>query len=316
MRRVHLRVRLCASALLIPGLAYGGPDPVQTPPSEAPPEAGTASAVQTKSPIERELEAAFWRGEDLFTQGQFEEAALSFARALELSQRPGLTGTWRDFSPNIALNVAKSHRRAGNCQAAEMAYTHYASVGQPQPKDVEWHEELLRECPGLNGGAAPKQDVSASTAENALLADPPKTSNLVPPNETPSGSGSWLLDVNAEGTARDARVPDDGETSKVWAWTTAGASLASLGAAVGFWVSGNQQNERAEAKRLWAEAEPLERSATTRWTISGVCAGAGLALGGVSVYLFTRSERPAETSEEPRLGLHTNGTELHLTGAF
>jgi hypothetical protein len=296
-------------------LVHGGPAYAQTAESSAA-EGAASTAGQEKPSIERELEEAFWRGEDLFTQGKYDEAAISFTRALELSQRPEVTGTWRDFSPKIALNVAQSHRRAGNCEAAEMAYTHYAAVGQPLPKEhIEWHEALLAECPGLHAGAPADGDSSNETGKLAA-SNPTGASKPEASSEGPPGSGSWLLDVNADGVRRDARVAVDGETKTVWGWTAAGASVASLGAALGFWISGNQQSERAEGKRLWADAEPLERSATTRWTIAGVCAGAGLVLGGVSVYLFTRSAGYDTASRAPRLGLHTSGTELHLTGTF
>jgi tetratricopeptide (TPR) repeat protein len=276
-----------------------------TPNDAAPPEVGVTSAqASADASPEQELEMAFWKADDLFTQGRYEEAAASFTRALELSQQPGVNGSSYDYAPGIAFNIAQSHRRAGNCDAAQMAYAHYSGLTKTLPPEhVEWHRGLLDECPGLRKAL---DDTRAPTES---------PSSKLPPKE-PSGSGQWLLDVNSP--PADKRPQGDSrETSRLLGWSAAGAAAVSFGAATGFWISGNKQDEIADGKRLYEDAAPHVSAATTRWTVAGVFAGAGLAFAGVSVYLFTQSgDGEISASERATIGLRSGGTDLSLFGEF
>lgn len=276
-----------------------------TPNTPVAPEAGVGAAqIPSATSPDQAVETAFWQADDLFTQGRYEEAAALFTRALELSQEPAVNATWREFSPRIAFNVAQSHRRAGNCSAAQMAYAHYSGLTSSLPAEhVEWHEELLKECPGL-------REVSDKTG--AQSESPP---SKVPSNE-PSSTGQWMLDVNSPTADAKPRVAS-GETNRLLGWSAAGAAVVSFGAATGFWVSGNKQDELADNKRLYEDAAPHVSAATTRWTVAGVFAGAGLAFAGVSVYLLTQSsDNEVSSSDRRAVGLRTSGTDLSLFGEF
>src|SRR5690606_30604030 len=142
-----------------------------------------------------ELETTFWRADDLFHQGAFAEAALLFTKALELSQRPDVSDTWRQFSPSIAFNVAHSHRAAGNCEAAQMAFAHYEGlVHELPPEHVDWHRDLLDECPATQA-KEPAPDA------NGIPAEPSNDASSGAKRQELSPTGSWLLDVNTRPTA-------------------------------------------------------------------------------------------------------------------
>ncbi len=253
---------------------------------------------------EQELEMAFWKADELFTRGRYEEAAALFTRALELSQQPGVTGSSYDYAPGIAFNIAQSHRRAGNCDAAQMAYAHYSGLTKTLPPEhVEWHQGLLKECPGLR--KAPDNTGAQSASPSSKL--PPKA---------PSGSGQWMLDVNSPPADTVPQVTSR-ETTRLLGWSAAGAAVVSFGTATGFWLSGNKQDELADSKRLYEDAAPHVSAATTRWTVAGVFAGAGLAFAGVSVYLLTQSsDTDVSRAGRPAIGLRTGGTDLSLFGEF
>lgn len=261
------------------------------------------SAAAEPGTLEKAIEEAFWTAEELFQEGRFAEAATWFTKALSLSQRPEVTGVWREFSPQIAFNVAQSHRRAGNCDAAKMAYTHYTRGVATVPVEHQaWKEDLEREC--LAKKPSPDENDAAT--------------QLSRKDGEPAATGAWLLDVNS-GVKQRAHVDDvaGGETPNAWAWASVGASAVSLGLATGFWISGNKQDELARNERLYADAQPHVDAAVTRWTVAGVLAGAGAVFGGVSVYLFTRPGNQQSTNATVQVvGLRSGGTDLRIVGKF
>ena len=263
--------------------------------------------------VQVELESTFWRADDLFQQGAYPEAAAAFTRALELSRQTGVSDTWRQFSPHIAFNVAHSHRRAGNCEAAHMAFAHYRGlVAQLPTEHATWHDALLGECPQLRIDAATAQSTSSQSSGQEL----PQTDS----NE-PMPSGTWLLDVNTGQTAAPGAGSDVPSTDggRVVGWSAAGAAAVSLGLAGAFWVSADNQQEIADGKRLWAEAEGYQDAANTRRVVAGVLAGVGVALGGTSVYLLTRPTTPESPSSKTvarTLALRSNGTNISVWGQF
>jgi hypothetical protein len=252
--------------------------------------------------LEQAIEEAFWTAEQLFQEERFAEAATWFTKALALSQRPEVTGVWREFSPQIAFNVAQSHRRAGNCNAAKMAYTHYTrGVASVPPEHQAWHEALEGEC------LAEK----SSSVEDGPMQQPSRTEG------EPAATGAWLLDVNSGAQRNHLADTASGETPNAWAWAAVGASAVSLGLAAGFWISGNSQDDLASNKRLYADAQPHVDAAVTRWTVAGVLAGAGAVFGGVSVYLFTRPGNQQSTNATVQFeGLRSGGTDLRIVGKF
>lgn len=256
------------------------------------------------SESQRELETAFWQGEDLFEQGSYAAAAAAFTKALELSQHADVSETWRKFSPSIAFNIASSYRHAGNCEGARMAYAHYAGLVHEVPAEhLAWHDAFVQECP------AP----AVATAKSAEVPSPAAAS-------APTASGQWLLDVNAPPRApvQDSSAMD---TGRILGWSAAGVGVVALGAAGVVWVSASHFDEQADGKRLWADAQEYSNAANARRIVAGVLAGAGVVLGGVSVYLLTQPE-PAVTTATPispglaSLAVHSNGTNIAVIGQF
>lgn len=319
--RVLLRV--CASAVVaaLPGLSMSAlAQTTQPSPGHAiavhtaggsDQEAASAPADAT-SQAQTELEVTFWTADDLFQQGAFAEAAALFTKALELSHRSDVSHTWRNFSPNIAFNVAHSHRRAGNCQAAQMAFAHYRGLVESVPEDhVAWHESLLAECPALQ-----KKDIITTQAAQQGNQTPPDPSAIGTNPNQPAPAGNWLLDVNTKPTATsDIGATDMG---RVVGWSAAGAAVVSLGLAGAFWVSADHQQDLAEGKRLWAEAESHQSAANTRRVVAGVLTGVGVALGGASVYLLTRPSSAASSGQTAvaALALRCDGTNISFWGLF
>lgn len=269
--------------------------------------ANSASATEAGEPAaseaQRELEAAFWKGEDLFGQGAYAEAAVVFTKALELSQRDDVSETWRKFSPAIAFNVASSYRHTGNCEGARMAYAHYAGLVHEVPAEhVAWHTAFLEECPEPVKKPAPAAEPAHGGAVD------------------PAPSGRWLLDVNAPPKEVAADISSAG-TDRILGWSAAGVGVVTLGAAGVIWLSASHFDDQAESKRLWAEAEEYSSKANARRIVAGVLAGAGLVLGGVSVYLLTQPRQVVTTATpiSPALSsleLRSNGTNIALLGTF
>lgn len=301
-RFYRVRIGLCAS-LGCAALAFG-PAAKAQPAGDTAAASGagtTAAGEPAASDAQRELEAAFWKGEDLFGQGAYADAAAVFTKALELSQRDDVSETWRKFSPSIAFNIASSYRHTGNCEGARMAYAHYAGLVHEVPAEhLAWHAAFLEECP------APAKDPPPTTATESAA--------------EPMPSGRWLLDVNAppKEVVHDTNSAD---TDRIWGWSAAGVGVVALGAAGVVWVSASHFDEQADDRRLWADAEKYSSAANARRIVAGVMAGAGVVLGGVSVYLLTQP-RPVVTTATPispalsSLELRTNGTNIAVRGSF
>jgi tetratricopeptide (TPR) repeat protein len=314
--RAQIRLGAHATLIALSSLSVGAfAQEPGMPPSAS--SNGGAAGVVGASPqdAQTQLESTFWEADNLFQQGKYPEAASLFTKALELSQRSDVTDTWRQFSPHIAFNVAHSYRQAGNCEAAQMAFAHYRGlVGTLPTEHVAWHDALFVECPGLERekpGAASGSAVGGSnTPLGSATAEPAKI-----PTE-PSPSGTWLLDVNTKSSsAGDATQTD---MSRVVGWSAAGAAVVSLGLAGVFWVSADSQQDLARGKHLWAEAEGYQSAANTRRVVAGVLTGVGVALGGMSVYLLTRSSEvaPASQTAVAALALRSDGTNISVSGEF
>jgi hypothetical protein len=306
--------RSCAVFVALFGVSSGAFAQVAAAQASVSPSEGAAGATAdpavsagTQREVQTELEATFWKADDLFQQGAYVEAAELFTKALELSHRPEIGDTGRQYSPHIAFNIAHSYRHARNCEAARMAFAHYRGLVDALPVEhVEWYDALLVECPGLANenavGSAP-----TNSRDEALAG--------VTPSE-PSPAGTWLLDVNTKSATPHEDSPTD--MNRVVGFSAAGAAVLSLGLAGVFWVSAENQQELADVKKLWAEAEGYQSAANTRHVVAGVLTGLGVALGGTSVYLLTRPNENEQTARSAvaALALRVDGTNIRVWGQF
>lgn len=303
-------VLLQASTLHAQSVADGG----RASPAEAvSPQSGTQSPPDARG-AEADVEATFWRADELFERGEYAEAAVWFSKALDLSRRPEVTGTWHDFSPNIAFNVAQSHRRAGNCTEARDAYVQYSANVVPLPSEhVAWFQGLLEQCPALQATQGSGVEARSPVTANPVTSAQPTEMGVT----APTAAGKWLLDVNAPG-ASSATDNEPSRLSPVWAGTAAGLAVVSAGAAVGFWVSADFQEGLAQNESYWDEVQRHQSAASSRRVWAGVFAGTAVLLGGASVFLFEQASAPPSGAslELRKLALRARGSHVSLTAHF
>jgi hypothetical protein len=212
--RVPLRCRLCVSFALSLLTAAGGVSAARAAPPGATYPTGSAAPSGSGPTVSAEDEAAgrrhYKRGDELFKQGRFLDAAREFEAGFAAAARP-----------IFLINIGHSYRKGGDLRKARVAYEDYlkaepTSLFRPDVEDLIKSIDDVLSASTLP--AAPPPVVPSSqqaplppAAPAPPPASPPAPITLAPP---------VMLEVDA---SRPASEADSGSLWKSpWLWSAVG----------------------------------------------------------------------------------------------
>ena len=251
-------------------------------------------------------EAASERGRAAFEAGRFAEARDAFRQAV------AALPVGEAVLPRTLYNLARAEQELGeHCESAER-FGRYLELARQQGAGEKNRVEKAgvaltseREAcraaraavpaPGGTGLGVLDSTPKAPELAQTLVAEPPE------PAEPPEAA-----------EPADGIRPTDATHAETWPWVTAGGAVAFVVAGVvlnrlardrvdagdrayeDFTASGRRDGDAAGRSRIAYD------DAQTFGSVSGVGLGVGLALAGVSTWLFLRSESPASGPQAAR----------------
>jgi tetratricopeptide (TPR) repeat protein len=168
----------------------------------------------------------FKRGQDLYKEERYLEAAREFEAGYAASLRP-----------LFLLNIGHSYRRAGELQKAKEAYEQLLRLDPnvPQRPEIEAHLRAIEDTLPSAGATRPRERPATSSGQTAAPPAPPIPSSqpdltVPPPASTDSAT---LVASSTRDADRADRADGDSVFRKPWFWVVV-AGVVTAGAVAGY----------------------------------------------------------------------------------